>query len=815
METNHQLILAREFVENTGQNVFLTGKAGTGKTTFLKHLQRQSLKRMIVVAPTGVAAINAGGVTIHSFFQLSFAPQVGNESEQNNHKRFNKTKINIIRSLDLLVIDEISMVRADILDAIDRVLRRYRRKNKPFGGVQLLMIGDLRQLAPVIKDDEWNILRQVYESVYFFSSQALQRTSYVSIELTHVYRQQDDRFIKVLNKVRDNKLDREAAEILNQRYIPDFEVPQDSDYITLCTHNVQAKRLNENALAKLTTREGIMRATVEGNFPEYAYPTDEELHLKEGAQVMFVKNDHNPEKRFYNGKIGKVTHLSKNELRVLCPGDEEEIEVEPLVWENVKYSIDEKTAEIKEEVEGTFKQIPLKTAWAITIHKSQGLTFEHAVIDAHASFAHGQVYVALSRCRTLEGLVLSTPISERSIISDNTINHFIHDIEENQPDATVLDNCRNAFQHEVIKDVFDFSDMLFAIRGIARIANENTGAFPKNFPTQINDVNVAITQHLDNVARTFDRQVAQLLAHNPDAECNAELQERISKASTYFYDKMQEVLVSKLSLFGFEIDNKTIAKQLNNYIDNLQTEINIALALFEACQNGFSIKKVMDIRAQRAIQKKEKPKRTSSEPTNFENVEHAELFYELRRYRSDKSAEIGRPAYHIFSQKTLAELLEYLPVDLKMLSGIKGFGATKVKQFGQEIIEIIAAYCRENGIDRGQVEAIEFPEIKKKKPKVDTKKVSLDLYKNGMALEEIAKERSLTEDTISKHLCHYIALGEVDGKEVLPAEKLDKLLDFFSKNNNEYSMKPAYEYFKEKMSYAEIRLGFAVYLASK
>ena len=432
MQTNKQLELAFDFVQYTGKNIFLTGKAGTGKTTFLKNLKEKSPKRMIVVAPTGVAAINAGGVTIHSFFQLSFAPQIGIESEQVRQMRFNKEKINIIRSLDLLVIDEISMVRADILDAVDRVMRRFKNGKKPFGGTQVLMIGDLQQLAPVVKSEEWNLLKREYETVYFFSSKVLKETSFVSIELQHVFRQQDDNFISLLNKVRDNQLDENSVEVLNRRFLPKFN-PDDKDgYITLCTHNIQAERINESKLRSIKSASNVFSATIEGKFPEYSYPTSSELKLKAGAQVMFVKNDPSPEKQFYNGKIGIITNIDEETVFVKCPDEDGEIAVTPLLWENVKYSIDKKTSEIKEEVEGSFVQIPLKLAWAITIHKSQGLTFERAIIDAEASFAHGQVYVALSRCKSLEGLVLSTPISGKSIINDRKVSGFIQQVEENQ-----------------------------------------------------------------------------------------------------------------------------------------------------------------------------------------------------------------------------------------------------------------------------------------------------------------------------------------------------------------------------------------------
>ncbi len=405
---NPQLRLAFEFVQHTGRNIFLTGKAGTGKTTFLHNLKKETSKRMIVVAPTGVAAINAGGVTIHSFFQLPFGPQLpGNNSANDSNssiRRFSKQKINIIRSIDLLVIDEISMVRADLLDGIDGTLRRFKNRNLPFGGTQLLLIGDLQQLAPVVKDNEWNLLRNHYTTSFFFGSLALQKTNYVSIELVHVYRQSDETFINLLNKVRNNVMDNDVIEALNNRYNSDFN-SLGTSHIILTTHNAKAKQINDSRLEKLTGNDYNFMATITGNFPEFSFPTDGELKLKQGAQVMFIKNDPNPDKQYYNGKIGSIIDIDDESITVQCDGDDEPISVEKLFWEKMAYKINDDSKEIVESIEGTFVQYPLKLAWAITIHKSQGLTFENAVIDAQDAFAHGQVYVALSRCKTLEGLV--------------------------------------------------------------------------------------------------------------------------------------------------------------------------------------------------------------------------------------------------------------------------------------------------------------------------------------------------------------------------------------------------------------------------
>mgnify|MGYP002969971715 FL=1 len=409
MEMNEESILAWNIIEKTNANLFLTGKAGTGKTTFLKRLKELSPKRMIVLAPTGIAAINAGGMTIHSFFQLPFSPYVPGTTfgcgEQKRYQ-FSKLKRNIIRSIDLLVIDEISMVRSDLLDAVDSVLRQYRKRHDlPFGGVQLLMIGDLQQLAPVVTPQEEHLLGQHYDTPFFFSSNALKQVGYLTIELKKVYRQQDEQFISLLNQIRENKASEATLQALNQRYIPNFVPPKEGNYIRLTTHNAPAQYINEQQLAALPAQSFSFTADIEGDFPETSYPADFKLTLKPGAQVMFIKND--PQHRFYNGMIGEVIGVRTDEdgskITVRSKDSGEEFDLEKMEWTNAKYTLNEKTKEIEETVEGKFMQYPLRLAWAITIHKSQGLTFEHAIIDASHSFTHGQTYVALSRCKTLEG----------------------------------------------------------------------------------------------------------------------------------------------------------------------------------------------------------------------------------------------------------------------------------------------------------------------------------------------------------------------------------------------------------------------------
>jgi hypothetical protein len=813
MQTNKQLELAFNFVQYTGQNIFLTGKAGTGKTTFLKSLKEKSPKRMIVVAPTGVAAINAGGVTIHSFFQLSFGPQIGLEQSSAQQNRYNKEKINIIRSLDLLVIDEISMVRADLLDAIDRVMRRFKNRNKPFGGAQVLMIGDLQQLAPVVKNEEWNLLRREYETVFFFSSKALRETNFVSIELTHVFRQQDEKFINLLNKVRENQLDDQAIAALNQRHIPSF-IPDDNEgYITLCTHNIQAQRKNDAKLRLLTSNTQVFKAELEGKFPEYSYPTEFDLKLKVGAQVMFVKNDPDPEKRFYNGKIGRIMKMNEDTITVQCPDDDDEIEVTSLLWENIKYTVNATTAEIKESVEGSFSQIPLKLAWAITIHKSQGLTFERAIIDAQASFAHGQVYVALSRCKTLEGMVLSTPIASRSIVKDNTVGGFIKNVEENQPGENELNNAKLAYQKDLLLEVFRFDNVKMLVNIINKIIRENSGSVPEVVAEHLVKIKTSVYTDLVDVSGKFQNQVTQLLAVQPDIEQNPQLLERISKAATYFAEKVKVILVDDFSKADLDVDNRTVKKQLKNTSARLSDEAELKLVSFEVCKNGFQVKLLLDARAKAMIEEStsSRKKQKAKDILSPDSIPHPLLYNTLRSWRYEKSTEMGIPAYMIFSQKALIELVNYLPVESSTLQLINGLGAKKIEQYGMDIIQTIQLYCDENEVERMEI-PLKGVTKTEKKPKVDTKKVSFELFQSGKTVAEVASERELTPTTIESHLAHYVGLGELDVSLFLNEEKLKKITAYFKSTDNK-SFGAARAQLGDEVGYSDLRMGLS-YLES-
>lgn len=705
---NPQLEMAFNFVQYTNRNVFLTGKAGTGKTTFLHNLKKVSPKRMIVVAPTGVAAINAGGVTIHSFFQLPFGPftpaQNDEDSKENrNVQKFTREKTNIIRSMDLLVIDEISMVRADVLDAIDDVLRRYKNKHKPFGGVQLLMIGDIQQLAPVIKDDEWAILRQWYNSIYFFSSRALNMTEYIGIELKHIYRQKDSVFINMLNKIRDNSIDEDLLTEINKRYDPEFAKNTPEGYIILTTHNHQARSINDRMLAKINDKEHCFKAHSQGEFPEYAYPTDKELILKEGAQVMFVKNDTSREKLFYNGKIGVIDKINKDNVVVKCNGDEECIMVELAEWQNIKYSINDATEEIQEEVVGTFIQYPLKLAWAITIHKSQGLTFEKAIIDASAAFAHGQVYVALSRCKTLEGLVLSSKLTQRSIISDTTVQRFSGKVSENQPRKDEFEKCQYEYQKELLVELFDFTPIRRQLAYCLKIYTGNVGSLHEGLKNSLEQLITFVNAELLTISDKFKPHLYKMLELEPNAEKNEQLQERILKASKYYVEKINTGVLSVLEDIVIESDNKSVKKSIDKAIEKVKTEVLIKRACFEQCGHGFIVKDFLSTRAKASIEKPQKEKKKEKKKSDFEftskSITHPDLFEELKDWRKRKAEELDQPAFFVLHQKCLFQIIEQLPSTLEELQKIKGIGKKKVKAFGEEIIEIIERYCTDNRVN--------------------------------------------------------------------------------------------------------------------
>lgn len=687
MDINPQLQLAFDFLEYTGTSVFLTGKAGTGKTTFLRELRKRSPKRMVVLAPTGVAAINAGGATIHSFFQLPFGPYIpGQESFTN---KFNKEKINIIRTMDLLVIDEISMVRADLLDAVSDMLKRYRDRTRPFGGVQLLLIGDLQQLAPVVREEEWQLLGKYYASPFFFCCRAWQEIPYVGIELTHVYRQSDEHFIGLLNKIRDNCADRATLETLNRRCIPGFRLDDAEGYITLTTHNHQAQQINNQKLQQLDTRPYTYRAETEGTFPEDACPTDRELLLKKGAQVMFVKNDSSPEKRYYNGKIGRITALSAENILVRCGDEREAISVGREEWQNVKYALNEETGEITETVTGAFRQYPLKTAWAITIHKSQGLTFEKAVIDAGSAFTHGQVYVALSRCKSLEGLVLSSPLRAEALINDRTVKQYTDEVSRHQPGQEHLDRARREYYLRLLCELVDYTPLLRRLQHVARLFGEHLWRLYPDLTARMRQEREYCHTHLAAVGERFKAQLERLVRECSDYEHDALLRERIAKGIAYFKDQTATRLLPLLNDTHPEIDNKEVRKTIEEALLRLQQETDLKTVLLESAASGFDIKTYLSVRAKAMIEKpKVRPKKTPAKTSTPDDIRHPRLYGALRAWRNEEAKRQGLPVYTILQQKALIGIANSLPASSKELLDIPGIGKKVAERYGAQLLEI-------------------------------------------------------------------------------------------------------------------------------
>jgi len=800
---NPELELAFDFVQSTEKHIFLTGRAGTGKTTFLHNLKELSPKRMIVVAPTGVAALNAGGVTIHSFFQLPFGPKIPGYSENNAQKqmRFSAQKRNIIKSLDLLVIDEISMVRADLLDGIDEVLRRFRRNEEPFGGVQMLMIGDMQQLPPVVNDNEWNMLRKYYKTAFFFSSLALQKTNYINITLQFVYRQRDQHFIEILNKIRDKQMDQQTIDLLNKRYLPNFEAGEEK-YIMLTTHNAKAKAINDKKLNLLKTKKKHFTAEVSGNFSEYNYPTEFNLELKEGAQVMFVKNDPEAEKRFFNGKIGTITEITESEVIVQCPEDEEPIAVNPIEWQNIKYSIEESSKEIKERVEGTFTQIPLKLAWAITIHKSQGLTFDKAIIDSESAFAHGQVYVALSRCRTLEGMVLSTPFSPQSLKNNESIEGFNKYVDENQPDQNKLETSKAEFQQKLLNDLFTFSQLQKEARWFLNLIYGYKNIVQQDVISQIKNMNEQIGSSLATVSEKFKNQINIYLLENNNADQNNDLQERIKKASIYFSEKIKSLILNELENFSFETDNKEISKKIKKSEEHLLEEAKYKLECLQSCHSGFVLKNYLKERAKASIEAPSKKSNARKAKLQVsKEVNNPELYSVIKEWRDAKAKELDLSHYMIVSLKAMRALSNQVPANTEELKMVHGFGKKKLESFGEEILELINAF-REN--HEVKIERLEVAPKKEKTKKGASKQISFKLWQEHKDVEKISKARDLAVSTIYGHLSYYIGSGELSVHDFVSKEKLGKISTFLVKNP-EMLLSDAKQKFGDDYTYNDLK----------
>ena len=712
-ETSMAAEIAAKFVNYTSKHVFLTGKAGTGKTTFLRKLIQLTHKKAMICAPTGIAAINASGVTIHSLFQLPFgaffpdaAANIINQNITFNfntprtivkHLNMQGNKRRMIQELELLVIDEVSMLRADMLDAIDFSLRYIRRnRNVPFGGVQMLFIGDLHQLPPVVKNDEWRVMAGFYKSIYFFDALALQNNPPIYIELDKIYRQDDSVFIDLLNNLRNNQITADDTTLLRQHFKQDFKPAADENYITLTTHNNKADTINRERLTQLKTKSYFFDAKVTGEFSEHSFPNDKSLELKVGAQIMFIKNDMTAEKRYYNGKIGVVHHIEKDIVEIELPDDKVVIQISPYTWENVKYKLNEATNEISENVAGSFVQYPIKLAWAITVHKSQGLTFDKAIIDIGDAFAPGQAYVALSRLRSLKGLVLTSHLRETGLQQDPNIHYFS---STKQPS--------DVLNQQISAESYDF------------IRTYLLAAFDLNL------VRYYIKEHV----QTFDKGEKSTKQHYDDwtMELYRDFQ-KLSATADSFINQLKNLFSTQTEHTLFNV-SKRVAAALK-YFNPLVKEVSEKLlAHIEAVKDEKGIKTYLT-----------------------ELLELEILVYEqLKKMHKSKALLQAMIDGKEFSKADTDALLNAAERDKQLQKAI---------QLKGQVLKVKSA-----------------AEKKKKEPKVDTKLVSFELYEQGKTLEEIAKERGFSIGTIEGHLAYYVSTQQIDVGKLVKPNKIRNISD--------------------------------------
>ena len=782
----------------------LTGKAGSGKTTFLHQVKEDGLKQLVVVAPTGVAAINAGGMTIHSFFQLPLGVHLpdSRRSDQQSHG-VSRKKVQLMRSLDLLVIDEISMVRADLLDAIDATLRYRRRDSRPFGGVQLLMIGDLHQLPPVAKSEEWELLKDDYDTPFFFSSQALKNSDYVSLELKHIYRQSDAKFIELLNKVRDNQLDADTLRILNSRYVANFRPKSDEGYITLTATNAVANDINTRNLAQLGGKSRTFAAQIEGEFPPSAYPTEETLEFKVGAQVMFIKNDTESGKRYFNGKIGRITGFFDEFISVRCPDDSSDITVAQAEWQNIRYSLNEETKEVEEQVLGLFVQYPLKLAWAITIHKSQGLTFDRAIIDAQAAFAHGQVYVALSRCRSFEGIVLRSPIKSLSVKTDLVVKNFSEEMERHTPSAEQIREARRELQQQLVAELFDFDAAHQNLQQLYSLYVQHHNTLTAEAAKLVHELAERAATDLFVITDRFHPQLVDYLREETMPESNQPLQERVRKAAVYFTERIAGIMQEARTI-PTTTDNKAVRDVVVAQLVALQEALFVKKACFEACSTGFVAQAYQRAKVRAALEFAAQPVTAIARSPSAipKDSPHPELYRQLLDYRDEMADKNNIAPHEVLPNATVRELVTCLPTGKKLLD-VSGIGKARWRRYSQDISEIIVRYCSENKLPTNQQ--------RKAKPLArasETKSLSFTMFQAGKSIEQIATERELTTGTIEGHLAHFVASGQLHISKIIDLDKVAVISAFFTSNPSATSTE-AKTHFGEKYTYSELKMVLA------
>jgi hypothetical protein len=829
---NEMFQLAIQLVNQSNRNIFLTGKAGTGKTTFLKYIRDNCPKQMVIVAPTGVAAINAGGVTIHSFFQLPLAPflpetkntgflsqdqEISNKHSLLSHLRFNSEKKKLLRELEVLVIDEISMVRCDVLDAIDTVLRHTRqRPMERFGGVQVLFIGDMLQLPPVKKEQEWNLLSAYYNSEYFFDSQVLREEPPLYIEFNKIYRQQDEKFIRLLNQVRNNELDDYGKNILESRFQPAFRRGRQDGYIILTTHNNKANEINAKELAGLGAPLFTYEAEVREEFSDRAYPADELLQLKVGAQVMFLRNDTAEKgKRYYNGKIGVVTKLENDKIFVQCDGEPLEIEVQKEKWENIRYTLNKSTRQLESDTLGSFTQYPLRLAWAITIHKSQGLTFEKAIIDAGEAFAPGQVYVALSRCTTLEGMILQTRVRSASLYSDPKIVSFSKNSISGGQLQQELAIAKQHYRQQTLLSTFDLGPAASSAKEVYEYLMEHVSSFtPESFSWA--EELLGKLNKLQDTAKKFQAQLLSLYKQQDSPELSPVIQERIKIAARYFVletDQLNQVIRQSPVI----TDSRLHAKEYNESIKEVFAGLAMKNFMFAGLRDGFDIE-IFNRHKQKFILPSFTVNAYAGVSQKRTDSPHPALQQQLRKLRDNICSRKDLPIYLVAGSNTIDEMARFLPQTLVELRRISGFGDARIRQYGQQFLDLILEYCKEKELsslihekptkERNRVSGVKQERSGSSKKKGESHAETLKRYREGQSPADIARTRSLTLGTIETHLASFVASGEIKIEELLSRDKLD-LIEPLVKNYTTGSVTSIKQQLGNDISFGEIRLVMA------
>ena len=828
VEINSQFEQVLNFINQTNQSVFLTGKAGTGKTTLLKYIKENTFKQMAVLAPTGVAAINAGGSTIHSFFQFAFAPFLPTLNLEGNadfsklslaNYKYNNLRLSIFRKLELLVIDEISMVRADLLDQIDFVLRATRRKTHlPFGGVQLLYIGDMHQLPPVVNQEEWKLLNNIYQSPYFFDSLVFKRNPAVFIELEKIYRQNDQEFIDLLNKVRNNNIALTDLDKLNSHYSSTITNELVQNCITLTTHNQKADEINIKQLTILPQRVYTFKCKVEGIFSEKNFPADENLQLKVGAKVMFLKN--NSEKNYYNGKIGVVTFVNDSEIKIKCEEDNFEIDVEKEVWTNVTYKLNNQTKVLEEEILGTFSQYPLRLAWAITIHKSQGLTFNKVIIDAANSFSAGQVYVALSRCRSLKGLTLSSKINSETLFNDRKIVSFS---VSNKKDQKAIDVVFNSSKQDYIKniliDLFDLSEIIFCRKELAGFIQVYKSKLNTTADKWSTDLFLKLDS-LNEVSLKFKNQLMHIFVASVNLEKEQNVIKRIGQACVYFNSVLESIIIL-LKNIPFTTESKEAAEGINNELQTLFDLIFTKNEIIKSCTYGFNLYEFLKAKLKIVYPPvKINVYATAKNSKISGDITYPVLYKKLLLLRDEICNEEHKPIYMVANNKSLKELTEFLPANIDQLMRISGFGEAKVQLFGDKFLAVIKDYMFENNLTSNMPLESTIKtkkanqEIKAKKKvsekKSDSKEKTFNLFKEGLSLDEISIMRGLTLSTLENHLLPYIENGEINVDFLVTPDKQKTILMALKKYNKLTGLNPVKMSLPQDISFSEIKFVLAL-----